>query len=158
MRETGIVKRVDVEGKFAEIRAAAGGECGGCAGEKSCGSSSLWENNKATIIVKNDIGAKEGDLVAFELNESDVLNGAFIIYMIPFLFFTVGVILGITLEKSFGFRLGRLENALSVVVSTIFLGIGMLVVRKKDREQKRHSYITEILLKKEDASRINNSC
>ena len=154
MREVGIVKRV--EGKFAEVRAAAGKECNGCAGEKSCVSSSLWKNNKTTIIVKNDINAKEGDLVAFELNESDVLTGAFIIYVIPFLFFAVGVILGITLEKGFGFRLGELENALSVVVSAIFLGIGMLVVRKKDREQKGHSYITEILVKGKDASRLNN--
>ncbi len=154
MREVGIVKRV--EGKFAEIRAAAGKECSGCAGEKSCSSSSLWGNDKATIIIKNDIDAEEGDLVAFELNESDVLTGAFIIYMIPFLFFAVGVILGITLEKGFGFKLGNLENALPVVVSAIFLGIGMLVVRKKDREQKGHSYITEILLKKEDVSCLNN--
>ncbi|MEA3313657.1 MAG: SoxR reducing system RseC family protein [Caldisericota bacterium] len=156
MREVGIVKHV--KGKFAEIRAAAGGECIGCAGEKSCGSSSLWKNNKDIIIVKNDIYAKEGDLVAFELSESDVLAGAFIIYMIPFLFFAVGVILGITLEKGFGFRLGNLENALSVATSAIFLWIGMLVVRKKDREQKGHSYITEILLKKEDASHPNNLC
>jgi len=154
MREVGIVKHV--KGKFAEIRATAGGECSGCAGEKSCGSSSLWENNKATIIVKNDIYAKEGDLVAFELNESDVLTGAFIIYVIPFLFFAVGIILGITLEKGFGFKIGRLENALSVVVSAIFLGMGMLVVRKKDREQKGHSYITEILVKSKNALRINN--
>jgi len=141
MREVGIVKHV--KGKFAEIRATAGKECNGCAGEKSCVSSSLWKNNKTTIIVKNVIDAKKGDLVAFELNES-------------FLFFAVGIILGITLEKGFGFRLGELENALSVVVSAIFLGIGMLVVRKKDREQKGHSYITEILEKGENASRINN--
>lgn len=156
MREVGIVRRI--KGEFAELRAAAEGECNGCAGEKSCGSSSLWENNKATIIVKNDIYAKEGDLVAFELSEADVLTGAFIIYVIPFLFFAAGVILGVTLEKSFGFKLGSLENALSVVTSVIFLGIGMLVVRKKDREQKGHSYITEILLKDGDASRFNNSC
>jgi len=145
MREVGIVKRI--KGKFAEVRAATEEECSKCPLERNCPASSFLRDNKNVITLRNSIGAEEGDLVSFEVNESEVLAGTFIIYIIPFIFFIVGVLLGIVLEKGLNLRLGSLENATTVLTSIVFLGVGILFVREKDKKQKNHSYITEILYK-----------
>jgi len=154
MREVGIVK--NVKGKFAEIRMATEEECKTCPLEGTCPETSLLQNKQATIIAKNDVNAEENDLVSFEMDESSILRGAFTIYVIPLLFFILGLALGIVLEKGFGISISSLENALSVVTSIAFLGIGIIIVREKDKKYKTSSYITEILAKGSDALPLTN--
>jgi sigma-E factor negative regulatory protein RseC len=63
-----------------------------CGQTSGCGNS-LWgkllNHQEKKITVENNIGAKEGDLVTLEMKEKDILKSAFIIYLIPLLFFLV---------------------------------------------------------------------
>ncbi len=154
MKQIGIVK--NVKGKFAEIRVATEEECKSCPLVDVCNSSSLLQNGQATIIVKNDVDAEKNDLVAFEMNESDILRGMFTIYIIPFLFFIAGVTVGIVLEKSFGISISNLKNVLPVITSIIFLGIGIIIVREKDKKHKTSSYIIEVIAKGNDTLFLEN--
>lgn len=149
MRQIGIVKKV--KDNFAEIRAATEEECKTCPLNGTCPESSLIQNGQATIFAKNDVNAEENDLVEFEIDESSILKGTFIIYVIPFLFFILGLVIGIVLEKGFGITVSSLKNALSVMTSFSFLGIGILIVREKDKKFKTTSYITGILAKGSNA-------
>ena len=154
MKQIGIVK--SVKGEFAEIRMATEEECKSCPLESSCPMTSLTQNRQSTIISRNDANAEKNDLVSFEIDESSILRGAFTIYVIPFLFFILGLAVGIVLEKGFGISISSLKNALSVVTSITFLGIGILIVREKDKKYKTSSYITEILAKGSNAPPITN--
>ena len=71
--------------------------CGQCSANKGCGTSVLSKilgNKFSTMKAINKIDAKVGDNVIVALNESALLKGAFMAYIVPLLFIFVFALLG----------------------------------------------------------------
>jgi sigma-E factor negative regulatory protein RseC len=143
MRKVGIVR--SIKSNVAEIRAATEDECAHCPLQDSC--SSGISNKNGTILARNSIGAEAGDLVEFEYEERDIIKGIFTIYMIPFFFLVIGLIIGLIFEKGLNIHIGKLENMLSVLISVGFLFIGIFVVKKKDENFLIPSRIVSVISK-----------
>lgn len=143
MRDTGVVKRV--KGDFAEVIADPGRECTECPISGSCTHSTLEEGQ--TIFVKNELGAEVNDLVIFEYEEREIEKGVFLVYGIPTLFILSGFILGVVLEKGFGFVLFKLQNAMIIIMTVLFLVASIFVVRWIDKKIRAGAYIVDILIK-----------
>jgi len=145
MKETGIVNKI-VDKEIAEIRAATQEECASCPLNESC-TTHLSGSKNNTILAWNYLGAEKGDLVEFEYEERDIIKGIFSIYMVPFFFFVTGLVLGAILEKGFNIHIGKLPNLLTVLSTVLFLVIGILYVREKDKNFRIPSKITRVLVK-----------
>ncbi len=92
-KEEGLV--IEASGHIAKIKAGRHTEC------KSCGA--CPGNDTAVVTAKNNIGAVPGQRVIFELNETNSLKGAFIIFVLPLM----GVFLGAAFGGSLGQALGH---------------------------------------------------
>ncbi len=152
MKEVGIVSKIISDG-IAEIRAATKDECEKCPLAGTC--PSHLSGSSGTILAWNRVGAGVGDLVEYEYEEKDILKGIFTVYMVPFFYFVLGIVAGLILEKGFNIHISHLENLLTVLTSFLFLGIGILSVRKKDREFRIPCEITSVLYRNPGFVNIN---
>jgi positive regulator of sigma E activity len=153
MKEVGIVNKV-IDKKIAEIRAATEEECATCPLNTTC-TTHLSGTKNDTILAWNPVGAEKGDLVEFEYEERDIVKGIFSIYMVPFFFLVLGLIVGAILEKGLGIKIGHLENLLTVLTTLLFLIIGILYVREKDKKFKIPSTITYVIVKASYFANVN---
>ena len=143
MKKVGIVK--SIKNNVAEVRSATEDECAHCPLQGSCPSS--ISNESGTILAWNEVGAEVGDLVEFEYKERDIIRGIFTIYMIPFFFLVIGLVIGLVFEKGLNIHIGKLENLLSVIIAIGSLFVGMLVVKKKDKNFLIPSKIISVVAK-----------
>ncbi len=91
MEQIGVV--VETFGHMARVRArrhTACSQCGKCDG----GLHSMGSPRELTIMAKNPLGAREGEVVEVKLGAQGVLLAAFLVYIIPLLGFFLGYILG----------------------------------------------------------------
>jgi Positive regulator of sigma E activity len=82
--EEGVV--IEIDGKISKVRMGKHSNC------KDCGA--CPGSDAAIITADNRIGAKLGQRVSVELQESNVLIGAFVIFVLPLIFIFTGVITG----------------------------------------------------------------
>ncbi len=119
MREQGIVTKTEngMATVLVKRKSACGDNCATC--KAAC---SLGERG---IIVKNDIDAKTGDEVAFEMDTAKVLKTAFLVYILPILvFFAAFIICDKFLENQ------SCAIFASLIPSAAVFGILMLYDRK----------------------------
>ncbi|MBE7045088.1 MAG: siderophore-interacting protein [Ruminococcaceae bacterium] len=86
MTEAGIVIKTEEKRALVQvIRKSACGEhcvhCGACA------------KNTVEIWAKNPVGAKKGESVLLELSDQKIYRAAFLVYLLPLIFFFVGYFL-----------------------------------------------------------------
>lgn len=83
-----------IEGNLAKIKASRHNDC------ENCGS---CPGNSAMVLdARNDIGAKPGQRVVFEVQEMNMLKAAFIVYILPLIAVFIGVVLGWRLAEHLG--------------------------------------------------------
>ncbi len=91
---------------------SACGKCGNCN-----------EGNDMELKVKNNCGAKPGDMVILEMKESRLLNAAMLIYLLPLVGLIIGYLgaipLGIASEAG-RIGLGFLLFAISFMIARLF--------------------------------------
>lgn len=110
--EEGLV--IEVIGALAKIKVGKHNDC------KDCGA--CPGNDSAIVTAKNDIGAKPGQRVNFEVKESNEIKGAFIVFVLPLIAIFIGVVLGNVIgplagvSASVGMIIGGLIAFLSVIV------------------------------------------
>ena len=83
-QEQGLV--LEVRGDVAYVKVGRHGECaacGACAGAQNI-----------TVDALNRLGARPGQRVMFEMQESHVLAGAFVVFVLPLLALSLGGALG----------------------------------------------------------------
>ncbi|MDF2655229.1 MAG: positive regulator of sigma RseC/MucC [Bacillota bacterium] len=83
-REEGMV--IEAKENIAKIKAAKHGEC------KSCGA--CPGNDSAIVTAKNEVGAVPGQRVIFEMNETNSLKGAFVVFVLPLIAVFLGAVFG----------------------------------------------------------------
>ncbi|MGE5628360.1 MAG: SoxR reducing system RseC family protein [Solirubrobacterales bacterium] len=82
--QVGIV--VEVHGNMAKVRATRHGDC------KNCGA--CPGDNAMILDARNPIGAKVGQNVTFEIQEVNMLQAAFIVYILPLVAIFLGAMAG----------------------------------------------------------------
>lgn len=82
--EEGLV--IEVIGDLAKVKTGRHNDC------KNCGA--CPGNDSAIITVKNEVVAKPGQRVNFEVRESNEIKGAFLIFILPLLAISIGALLG----------------------------------------------------------------
>lgn len=108
MEKVGLV--LNTEDKYANISVQRPSGCG-----DNCGSCSAnCDSSKIVINLKNDIGAKKGDLVKIKSSSRKVYRYALVIYLIPLVMFIMGILIGV---KKFASEL-----------SGFLLGVGFLII------------------------------
>lgn len=133
--EIGVV--IEVDGKIAKVRASRHSDCtncGACPGD-----------NAIVLDTQNPLSAKVGQLVNFEIQETNMLQGAFIVYIMPLIATFVGALLGGILANKIGQAVGSFRiigGILAFILSVIFIKLYDSSARKNE---KMRPVITKIL-------------
>ena len=125
MTQEAVVTRL-LPGGMAEVSVrrttACGGSCGSC---ESC----VFDSELKTTA-KNSIGAHPGQKVLIESKSAVIFGAAFLVYMLPLLFFLVGYLLAAAVG---------LSEAGCILVSFVFLlaAGACLVVSQRGKKAKK---------------------
>jgi len=133
--EVGIV--VEINGNKAKVRASRHGDC------ENCG---VCDGDNAIMLeVENSLSAKPGQKVAFVIPEANMLQAAFVVYILPLIALFVGAFIGWFIANQFGQPLIPFEIVGGIIVfilSIIYVRLYDSAARKNHRMQPR---ITKIL-------------
>lgn len=116
--EVGVV--IEINGNLSEVRMGKHSDC------KDCGA--CPGSDSAIITADNRIGAKPGQRVSVELQESNALKGAFVIFVLPLIIVFIGVIAG----KELGGLLGVNELISECIGGAAFFVIVIVLIRLFD--------------------------
>lgn len=93
-------------------QSACSGDCHKCSG---CGA----VQETVTLVARNAIGARPGDLVVIESRSGPVLVAAAVLYVLPLVLFFAGYLLG-SLQWGKGALCGCIAFALGIAVSVLY--------------------------------------
>jgi sigma-E factor negative regulatory protein RseC len=135
--EVGIV--VEIDGKIAKVRASRHGDC------KNCGA---CPGDSAIVVnAQNPLSAKVGQLVAFEIQETNMLQAAFIVYIMPLIAIFVGALVGDFIANKFGQTVVTFQicgGIIAFILAVIYIKLYDGSARKNEKMQP---VITKILSK-----------
>ncbi|PMQ02391.1 MAG: polyunsaturated fatty acid synthase PfaC [Dictyoglomus sp. NZ13-RE01] len=105
----------------------------------SCGLCRRGENEKFFLEVIDNCSADIGDIVQIELTRSSYFKATILIYLVPLLFFLLGVLVGYI----FGDYKKYDPQLFGFIFGFVFLTLGFLLVRYIDKrlQKKSKSYI-----------------
>lgn len=133
--EQGLV--IEVIDGVAKIRVGRHSDCTNCG---ACPGT-----NSVIIDANNKIGAKIGQMVAFEVKESNVLSGAFIVFVMPIIVAFIGVICGRVIANYMGANI----NIFQVVGGVIAFLLSLIFIKMFDKaatlSEESKPVITRIL-------------
>ncbi len=95
---------VAIEGNETWIETQRKSTCGSCAANSACGTSVLSKvlgKRMSNMKAINKIGARVGDRVMVSLDESALLKGAFMVYMLPLLLMFLFSFFGVFISDTF---------------------------------------------------------
>lgn len=121
--EEGIV--IEINGDIATIQTAKHGDCkncGACPGE-----------NAVILEAYNQIGAVKGQLVAFEIQDENMMKATFIVAVLPLLAASVGAIGGYMLAGKIGIN----STLLSVIGGILLFALSLVYVKYSDNKAKK---------------------
>ena len=130
MEQIGVITKIFDDKAQVEVKRMSGwGEhC------KGCGSS--CDTPKHIIVLKNNIGAKVGDMVEIKGKTKEILKYMMLIYFVPFIMMLIGIFVGINVFKGKG--ISNYEP-LSFFLGLISLGVGFLIVKIIDNKFGKQS-------------------
>ncbi|MCR5088857.1 MAG: SoxR reducing system RseC family protein [Oscillospiraceae bacterium] len=128
MTQNAIVTRI-LPDSMAEVAVTRSTACGGNCG--SCEACMFQSQLKA--VARNTINARPGQRVCIESRTAKVFFAAMMVYVMPLVFFIIGF--------AISHLLGAPE-AVSVLTSFVFLGLGAWVLVRTQKKQKDHEQIT----------------
>jgi sigma-E factor negative regulatory protein RseC len=124
MGETGVV--VGVQGEQALVELEASKEC------ESCGACLYTETGRMVAPIANSLKAGVGDVVRISIEPKLVLAAAFIVYMMPIIFF----FLGYGVSMWLGRVLNQAPETFGMVGGGLFLIASFVLVRHLDKRAK----------------------
>jgi sigma-E factor negative regulatory protein RseC len=121
LEQIGVVNKVYNNIAQVQIKrtTACGGKCGECGG---------CEVTSQKVEALNTVGAKVGQVVQMEMNDTQILFAAFLVYIIPLVMLFIGYLAGYSVFSS-EFAAG--------VSGVLLLIISFLVLRKMDKKLAR---------------------
>ena len=108
------------------LRHTACGNCGAChLGE---------ENLKSIVLARNEAGAKSGDVVEITMADQNVLQAAFIAYVIPLITLISTVIISYTILK--GLEVNSYE-LIATLIGLLLMFLVFFVIKSYDNKFKK---------------------
>ena len=101
-------------------------DCSDCSGCTAC---SAGKSKSTTVTFECSLELSPGDLISFEIPDTQFLKFSFLIYAVPLLFFFLGYIIGNFLFKSDGFKI--LLSFAFLALSFVFIFLYDLYMGKK---------------------------
>lgn len=126
IKEVGEV--VQIEGEDIWVKTQVTSTCNSCAAKSNCGTSSIAKafGDKSVVNkVKNELGAEVGDQVEIGIPEHSLVQGAFLLYLLPLLAAIFFALIG-------QFWLSRfilVSEPLLIVLTFVGGGVGLLAAR-----------------------------
>ena len=128
MIEEGVV--IELQGDMAKVKVGRHENCSGCG---ACGSA-----KNISTVVYNEIGAKIGDRVNFSLPETNIVTGAFMVFMFPLIFASLGAAVAFIFFEEY-------VPHLAIVFFLLSLIFVKLYDKKKRHDLKYNAKIIEII-------------
>ena len=129
MRQTAQVIRTVSPG-YVEVKVRRASACASAHNCGSCDHCSFMENAPESVVVaEDDRGAQVGDTVTVESATSSVLGAAVLLYIVPFILFFSGYLMGMSLQWTEGVAIG---------LGGIGFVLGLLAAIGLDRYRKHH--------------------
>lgn len=120
---------VETSGGFAWVETQPKSGCGTCTASSGCGSASiarLFRRSPTRLKVVNSVGAYPGDEVVIGIEESALLSGALVMYMLPLVLLIVCAAIGEWLARYWSVGHGQL---ISVALGLAGFASGLAWVR-----------------------------
>ena len=129
MRQTAQVIRTVSPG-YVEVKVRRASACASAHHCGSCDHCRFRENAPEIVVVaEDDRGAQVGDTVTVESATSSVLGAAVLLYIVPFILFFSGYLMGMSLQWTEGAAIG---------LGGIGFVLGLLAAIGLDRYRKHH--------------------
>ncbi len=129
MKQTAQVIR-EVRPGFVEVRVRRTSACAAAHNCGSCDHCSMMENAPEIVVVAQDPwGAAVGDTVTVESATSSVLGAAVLLYIVPFVLFFLGYLVGGSLGLAEGPAIG---------LGGVGFALGLLAAMALDRYRRNH--------------------
>ena len=133
MRQTAQVIRTVSPG-YVEVKVRRASACASAHNCGSCDHCSFMENAPEIVVVaEDDRGAQVGDTVTVESATSSVLGAAVLLYIVPFILFFSGYLMGMSLQWTEGAAIG---------LGGIGFVLGLLAAIGLDRYRKHHEPVS----------------
>ncbi|MCK4866240.1 MAG: SoxR reducing system RseC family protein [Gammaproteobacteria bacterium] len=145
---------VSIENNQTWIETQRKSACGQCSANKGCGTSVLSKvigNKLSKMKAINKINAQVGDEVIVGLNESSLLKGAFVIYMLPLLFLFLFSIVGQFVAQNIGIPNDEL---LVIIFAAVGFFLGMKKVKSFSTSIEKNESYQPVILKKSTHSSV----
>ncbi len=126
METCGTARVIRAQGRRAEVEIDRTSACGSCHSSDLCGAFSGRSNLRAEV--DNPLGARAGQLVEISAGRAVGLKAAFMVYMLPAMFFVAGVIVGAEVLRWPPWASGLLGVGM--------LGISWLIAWRYDRRAR----------------------
>ena len=139
---------IDCSGEQAVLEAQRKSTCGTCAAKSGCGTAVFAKTlgkKSSRITVTNTLNLQVGDRVLVGLHENALLQGSFIVYLLPL----IGLLFFALLGKELSQQLFNIENEIPIIMFAITgFVLSMSFVKKFNQKVKTDSRFQPVLLKK----------
>lgn len=138
IEESGIVESLD--DKYAYIRAKRTGSCEGCASKSLCHST----DGEEYVIVQtiNQIGAKVGNTVRYEVPSGAFLKASLLVYAVPVIALLIGGFVGKVLHPYLSRSVSK--DGLSAICAFFFLLVSIIIIKTVEKGTGNDKYIPKI--------------
>lgn len=142
MREDGIV--IEIHGEFAKVEAKRSLACEGCVSKDTCKPDG---NSSMVVEVLNPVNARVGDRVNFEISSGVLIKAAFLIYLIPVIFLSIGAWLGRELaDMYFQQKNKETVSVISAIISFIMGTMLLIIVNRFYKDNKKYKPVIKEII------------
>jgi len=146
IEETAVVVKCD--GEFAWVEAQRKSACGQCGVNKACGTGTIakiWGQKTSQMKAVNKVQAHEGETVLIGLQESALVQGSLIIYLLPIVSLVLFAIFGELMAEQW--QLASTE-ATSIVFGVIGFALAGVFVKIFSRHIQSDIRYQPVILKR----------
>ncbi len=137
--EYGVVTKANPSSAWVKTNRTAA--CESCASRKDCGGHGITE---MTVVVKNNLGVKQGDQVVIGIESSPMMFLAFLLYVFPILFLVIGALAGNALAPVFSMD----PSLCALITGGTGFGIAFVIIRINHSRLSRKDKYKPFLVRK----------
>ena len=142
---------VKVEGDFAFLETQRQSSCGHCSVKNSCGTQVLGKflgNKVATLRCLNSLKAEVGERVVVGIEESALLKGSLLLYLLPILCMIFFAGLAVMLSQLAENRLASYTDLMAIIGAFSGLFIGLLYSKYSVKNTTSQIQFEPVMLRK----------
>ena len=139
---------LECKDKYALVETSRKSACESCSLNKGCGTgaiSKIFSSNKSTIRAINRANATAGDNVIIGINESALIKGSLLMYLMPIGFLLVFAVFGDLMAKQL---LVQNSEAITILFAIAGLLISLWWIRRKSTNLEHSAHYQAVILRR----------